>query len=322
MEFTRYRYVVTVAELRSFSRAASKLYVSQPALTKSIGKLEEELGVKLFDRSSNPIRLTYAGEKYIEGMKSVLAMKRQVDREMEEIAGQKRGRLRIGIPESRSAAWLSRVLPPFMERYPGIDIQVKADTTAVLEQALSRDEVDLCIVLSLPMMVPGLGYELMSSEQLMIVVPTGHKMFGGRDPAPLENQLHYIPPEYLDGQPYISLTPSQGLYRVSSQIFDLYGIRPKAALEITNTATAFYLASEGLGFTLLTVRYAQSKKYQRQPVFCTISDPPITRQIVAAFRNDRPLSTVAREFIDMAKEVARTEKTLQSPRFEVVHDVV
>jgi len=65
MEFTKYKYILAVAELRSISKAAAKCSISQPALTRSVNKIEDELGVKLFDRSTLPIRLTYAGERCI-----------------------------------------------------------------------------------------------------------------------------------------------------------------------------------------------------------------------------------------------------------------
>lgn len=113
MDLTKYHYVEMIAEMKSISRAAQKLYISQPALTKSLARLEQELGVRLFDRSSTPIRLTYAGERYLQGMKNIAAMKYQLDKELEEIADMRKGRLVIGIPDTRSQRWLPHIVPPF-----------------------------------------------------------------------------------------------------------------------------------------------------------------------------------------------------------------
>ena len=101
MDFNKIHYLLAVAELQSFSKAAEKCFTSQPALTRCIKSMEQELGVKLFDRSSSPIRLTYAGERYVAGMRKILAMKGKLDQEMEEIANARRDRLVVGMPSTR-----------------------------------------------------------------------------------------------------------------------------------------------------------------------------------------------------------------------------
>ena len=96
MDFVRFEYLIALDECKSFSRAAEKCFISQPALTKSINKLEESLGVRLFDRSKTPIALTYAGEHYLRGVRNIMAMKTQLDLEMAEIAGNRKEHLAVG----------------------------------------------------------------------------------------------------------------------------------------------------------------------------------------------------------------------------------
>ena len=90
----------------------------------------------MFDRSTLPIRLTYAGERYIAGIKNMLAMKHQLDAEMEDIAGFKKRRLVIGIPSSFSSVWLPQILPPFLLKYPGTEIQIIEGLSQELEKLL------------------------------------------------------------------------------------------------------------------------------------------------------------------------------------------
>lgn len=321
MDFAKFQYVVSVAELSSFSKAAEKCHISQPALSKCINKIEDELGVKLFDRSRTPIRLTYAGERYIESMKNILAMKFQLDKEIEDITNLKRGRLAVGIPDSRSADWLSQILPPYLNSYPGIDVKVFEDTSSVLEQAILKENIDLSVVGTLPILLPGIEYETIAEEQLMIVMPSNHSIFKSKVPPDVPNLLHYLNPQRLQGQPYVSVMPEQGLYRAAKQIFDRYGLRPKTVLEISNTSTAFYLASGGLGFTIAPVRSIASEKYLRKPVYCTVDDPPFQRTIIVSYKKDRLLSTAARQFIDVTKRVVSTIPMLQVPKFQVLHDI-
>lgn len=85
MEFVKLRYLIAVAEQRSFSKAAEKCFVSQPTLTRCVQNMEKSLGVSLFDRSCSPIQLTPAGEKYVAGVREILALKEKLDNEMAEL---------------------------------------------------------------------------------------------------------------------------------------------------------------------------------------------------------------------------------------------
>ena len=87
MDLNKVTYLLALADTKNYSRAAEQCHISQPALTRYIKNLEEELNVTLFDRSSFPIRLTYAGERYIDGLLKILEMKEKLDKEMREIAG-------------------------------------------------------------------------------------------------------------------------------------------------------------------------------------------------------------------------------------------
>lgn len=301
MEYSKYQYVVTAAELRSFSKAAERCFVSQPALTRSVGKLEEELGVKLFDRSCSPIRLTYAGERYVERMKSILALQYQLDSEMAELAAQKRGRIAVGIPERRSATWLPQILPPFMAAHPETEIKVVGGSSGELEEAILNESIDVAVVAALPLAHPGIAYEVHAYEDLMIVLPDNHPAFRGRIPPSPPDALHHLKPEHLQKQPYVSVTPDQGLYHAASQLFDRHGIRPETAMQIADTSTAYYMASTGLGFTVMPVHAMDTEKYLRRPVFCTLDDPPCRRAIIAAYKEDRPPAAAVRQFLDVVK---------------------
>lgn len=324
MEFTKLHYVMTAAELHSFTRAAEKLFISQPALTKSIAKLENELGVKLFDRSASPIQLTYAGERYIEGMKSVMAMSNQLDRELEDIANMRKGRLVVGIPHTRSNRWIPLILPSFFENCPGIDLKVEEGTTSSLEHGLLHESLDLVVLTALPFAVAGLEYEVLLEEELMILAARKHPMFSALDFSRYErkpNALHYVKPELLNGQPFISATPEQGLYRMQNQLFARFDINPRSLVEIANTSTARTLAGDGVGFCLTPTHSSYAQKLKgHDVVLCTISDPPLTRSLIAAYKHDRPLSGAARRFIEITKATCLRDE-VRVPKFEVMHDI-
>ena len=101
MELRQFTYVNQVAECGSFTKAAAKLFISQPALSNYISKVEEDLGVKLFDRSATPLKLTYAGEQYLKRAKVILGQMEDMNRELRDITHNMAGRLRIGFPSER-----------------------------------------------------------------------------------------------------------------------------------------------------------------------------------------------------------------------------
>lgn len=325
MKFTKFYYVETVAELRSFSRAAEKLYISQPALTKSIGKLEAELGVKLFDRSVHPLQLTYAGERYLAGMRNIVAMQTQLDRELAEIANMQKGRLIVGIPGTRGPRWLSYILPVFLRDCPGIDIKISEGNTGVLEDKLVQEEIDIAIALSLPQMQANLEHEEIFQEQLMIMASPKLAMFHGMDLSQALQKrfyLHYLPPEMLDGQPYIAAEPGQGLYRSATQLFERFSIHPQEIVTLSNTSTARDLAANGIGFTITPTGSAYSNKLaKRDLLFCSITDPPMTRTLVSSYKQGRELSPAAQRFLDITKAVAITEPNMQPVQFPLLHDL-
>lgn len=320
MEFAKYKYVMAVAELRSISKAAVRCSISQPALTRSINKIEDELGVKLFDRSTLPIRLTYAGERYVAGIKNMLAMKYQLDAEIEEIACLKKGRLAIGIPSSFSSIWLPQILPPFLQKYPGIEIQITEGLSQELEESLIKEEIDLTIASPLPITLPNIEYEKIISEQLILVFSPKHPFFSGISNESKDVQLHFIEAQLLDGQPYISTMPKQGLNRIARQMFDSFGVKPNVVVETANPSTAMYLASSGLGFAVTTVNNFLHKQFEERPLCCTLYDPPTERLLVAAYKKGRPLQASARHFIDTVKQHAASSSILNVPKFDVVYD--
>lgn len=321
MEFTKYKYVLAVAEMRSISKAAVRCALSQPALTRSINRMEGELGVKLFDRSTLPLRLTYAGERYIAGIKNMLAMKYQLDAEMEEIAGLKKGRLIVGIPSSFSSVWLPQILPPFLQKYPGIEVQIIEGLSQDLEESLVKEEIDIIIASPLPITQASIEYEEIVTEQLLLVFSRADPLFKGLAEDNSDNLLHFIDASLLDGASYISTTPKQGLNRIAKQMFDSFGVKPNVVVETANPSTAMYLASSGLGFAVTTVSNFLHKQFDVKPLFCTLYDPPVERALVAAYKKDRPLQASARHFIDTVKYHAINSPVLNVPKFSVAYDV-
>ena len=125
-------YVKTIADEGGITAAAKKLYISQPSLSQMLRQIEEETGVPLFDRSSLPIRPTYAGERYLHAAAVLLNTNEMLENELREIRGEERGRMRLGISMLRSAQLLPHVLPEFTSRFPKVELVLQEAGSAKL----------------------------------------------------------------------------------------------------------------------------------------------------------------------------------------------
>ena len=101
MDFKQITYIIKVAECRNITKAARELYISQPSLSQLISKAEEELGIRIFDRNTNPLTLTYAGKRYIEEAKKIIDINENIKKELQDIAGCQKGLIVLGIPRKR-----------------------------------------------------------------------------------------------------------------------------------------------------------------------------------------------------------------------------
>ena len=158
MDLKEFEYVLAINEERSFSKAAKRLFISQPSLSQYINRLEGQLGITIFDRNTIPLSLTYEGSLYIESIKSILNIVTNMQKSFEDISNLKKGRVNIGLTPSKANNPLPAILPAFKEAYPGIDLIITERTSTELEDMLLKGQVDVCM-LNLPIKSKGIEYE-------------------------------------------------------------------------------------------------------------------------------------------------------------------
>ena len=140
----RVDYVLALAEERNLTRAAQKLYISQPTLTKYITRLEQDLGVQLFDRTVQPIRITRAGQVFIEEMQKIQTRETNLRTRLKAISRDAES-FSIGIPTIRAEYVLPGVLPGFLEKYPHVSVSTDPRIESTIEGAVAAGELDVAI---------------------------------------------------------------------------------------------------------------------------------------------------------------------------------
>lgn len=173
MTLNELRYIVAVARERNFRRAAEKSFVSQPALSLAIKKLEEELGVSLFERKTSEVTMTPVGERVVEQAAKVLDEAARIRDIAQQGSDQLTGALRLGVIHTIGPYLLPDLITVLSQVAPRMPLEVEENTTANLEIQLRSGAVDVAII-ALPFDVPGVETLAVYDEKFMVVVPSGH----------------------------------------------------------------------------------------------------------------------------------------------------
>lgn len=272
MTLNELRYIVAVARERNFRRAAERCFVSQPALSLAIQKLEDELGVQLFERKKTEIDLTDIGEQIVEQAMRVLDEAGKIKEMARQGADQLIGSIRLGVIYTVGPYLLPELIPVLREKAPEMPLDVEENTTASLEVQLRSGVVDAAVI-ALPFDLPGIATASLYDEPFMVVVPASHSWadrisIGATDLAKekvlLLNSGHCFSNQVVEACPELS--------------------RKGEVLQGNSLETIRNMVASGLGITVLPCS-AASDRY-RNPLLRVIPfrDPVPTRRIALAWR--------------------------------------
>lgn len=293
MELRQLQYTLQIAEERNFSRAADKLHIAQPSLSQQLSKLEQELGVKLFQRNTSTVELTHAGASFIEHARKIMDAVEQLRQEMDDISQLRAGRVVIGSMPITGSHLLPYVLPAFKVAYPEIQVTLLEDTSLNLEKLTAGGGTDLSL-LSLPLQEPTLTYEAIGEEMIDLAVPPQHPL------AAYESRTEGIDLVQLKDEPFIVLKKGQGFRKLTIDLCRNAGFEPNIVFESNNIETVQSLVAAGMGITLVPRFIARAKRSELIPVYVPLASSP-SRTLVIAYRRGRYLSKAAEAFIETFK---------------------
>src|SRR5947209_10352449 len=181
MELRQLRYLVALADERQFTRAAAREHVAQPALSQQIRRLENELGLRLVERTTRHVTITDAGELLVARGRRVLAELDAANAEILALKGMHSGHVRVGTMHTMGPVDVSLVLAIFHERHRGIELTVREESSEELAAMVRHDELDLAF-LSVTERVEshGLGLHQLVLEELVVLLEPGHRLAGRR----------------------------------------------------------------------------------------------------------------------------------------------
>ena len=244
MEIRQLKAFLAIAELGTFTAAAERLHVTQAAISMQIRQLETEVGAKLFIRAPRRVILTEAGEKLLERTRHMLREHDAALEEISELAGAKRGRLRIGSASAGvSSDPLPRILKALRKHHPGAEISVSSGTSESLVQQILAGEVDIAFV-SLPVEARGIQTERLNEDQLVAVASPRHRLA----------RQHTVSAYALAGEKLILGERGGNTRRLIDEFFAQAGVRPMVAMELSRQAAIKRMVEEDMGVGIVPLQ--------------------------------------------------------------------
>lgn len=277
MNWNQLQYVITVADEKNITKAAKKLFISQPSLSLSIQSLEKELGVTLFQRAHGGIALTYAGTLFYDWAISALRSQGQLQMKLSDITNENRRLIRMGLSPHRSLIMLPAIMERFYADYPECEIHIIEKPTYILKKLLENHEIDFMIDVPHPDAI-NFQSELLTEERIVLAVPSGFCQ-SGDFPGDEQGGVALCD---LSPYPFILLSSDQVLGSMSRKMCESASLYPNIRLTCENVETALTLTGRQLGITFVPEILAAQKRF-----FPAVSYFPIRQ-----FHDTRPLCLI------------------------------
>ncbi|NRT80881.1 LysR family transcriptional regulator [Clostridium beijerinckii] len=308
MNFLNLEYFLTAAEELNFTKAAKKLFISQQSLSSHISKLENDLGVELFNRTV-PLTLTPAGKSLVKNAARILDLKEQSVKELADIKDFKRGDLFIGASHTRGRAFLPEILPYYNEKFPNINLHLLEGNSKELDAALLKGDVDLIIGM-LPFNVENVEMVPLCNEEVLMVVPDNIlvKYFPDNYKEVKQKLEKDMDITLLKDCPFLMVNAKNRVRIIADEMFNEKEIKPNIILETESIETVLALSVKGMGITF----YPRTLMNNKDLIFdkSTITGVNLYHlkynkthgTLGIGYQKNRYVSQALKEFIELAKD--------------------
>lgn len=291
MELQQLEYFLAIAHIGNFTKAAKAVSITQSALSRSIIRLEKELGVQLLNRNTKEVTLTRHGEMLLAHAERIVkeetAAKMEIDRPDKQI-------INLSFLHSLGSYIVPRLISSFRKNHPQCKFKLNQDNSTVLTERLIKGKTDLCICSNL-LMNETIGWLPLCSEELFVIVPLDHPL-AKRESVNLKD---------IADESFITLKPFYGLRLLANQLFDMTGVTPHIEFEGDEIVTVANLVAADLGVSLIPKIPGMDRLNVK---FLKLSSPHCRRTIGIAWDTSRLLSPLVYEFQKFALDSFADER--------------
>ncbi|CZF85257.1 LysR family transcriptional regulator [Grimontia marina] len=286
MDIRQLRYFTCVAEQKNFTRAARQLNIAQPALSIAIKKLEQSIGLPLFDRNERQVHLTHEGEVLLTHAHRVLQQVEDANTAMAELRGLQKGEVRVGVPGMLGSYFFPSILMGFKSRYPDLKLSVVEAGTQSIRQMLLDGELDIGVIHNQDV-PPALETTYLISSQMVAVTSTDH---------PLAERQSISFQEFFNEE-LVMFKKGYFHREFIDQICAIHKISPQLSFETNLLAMILNIVRHGFAITALLELVTD-----HEPGLTPIPfEQPVTLDIAIAWRKHGYLSLADRAFIDFVQ---------------------
>ena len=253
MNTKQFEYVSTLAEKASFSRASEELNVSQPSLSQYIKRIEQELGVALFDRAGGDVILTDAGREFIDAGKKIIEIENQMRNRFTDLSEFKAGTLTIGVSPTRCRYLMPEIVKRFSKIYPGMHLVIEERFLDNLIDDAEHGVFDLCIA-TLPVDENVFDFDMMMEEEIVLAVPRAISLYAELHETQriCEDRAYpVIDITKINMANYVCLSDNQPTQKLMRLFCEEYGISVRCAVKCMSIETQFSMIKKGLGIGLI-----------------------------------------------------------------------
>jgi DNA-binding transcriptional LysR family regulator len=281
VELLQLHYFRTVARWEHMTRAAQELRIAQPALSLTIKRLEEDVGVPLFDRQGGRIRLNAFGKTYLTKVEAALQLLEEAKQEVAELAGLEQGSIRLA---TSTLSRLSEPLREFLAVHPNVNMQItQASSMEEIAEGIESGEIDVGFTV-MPIEKKGIAQAKVLMEELYLAVPRKHRYA----------DLPAVRLGDAADEPFIGYKDGFVFQQTNDRLFRQAGISPRFVCQVDEPDAILSLVRAGLGVALFACRNDEDPEL----VFLPIEAPVCRREYWLVWPENRYLSLAARRFID------------------------
>jgi len=295
VELRQLQSVLAIVETGSFSAAAQKVFLSQPALSLQIKQLEDVLGLRVFDRTTRRVELTPAGAELVELARRVLSETTEALEQLRDYAECRRGRVAIAALPSLASTLLADAVAAFRESLPGVSVVIRDGVASDIIGTLKRGEVDLALGLPMHPEEGLLATPLMKDELVAVSGP-------GVDLPASRRRIDW---KAMGQLPFIAMAPGTSIRQLTDQAFAQFDPMPRPAYEVSFMTTAVALVERGQGITVLpssALPITLPAPLRRLDV----AGPSVVRQVSLLERRGRVRTPATQRMVDHLVAFART----------------
>lgn len=305
-------YIYEIYKEKSFTKAAKNLYISQPALSATVRKLEEEMQVQIFDRSTSPLTLTPEGEAYIRAIEEIFAIKKDFENYIIDVSRLNVGSISISGANFISSYVLPKIIVPFSEKYPMINIDLLESNSKTLTEELINEKIDLLIDYNNDQKLIE-TYPLFD-ETILLCVPASMEInkkyaqnaLGSEDIRNgryLNNSIKSITPKGFKNEKFLMLKMGNSMNTHGFKICNEAGFNPDVAIYFDQLMTAYNMAASGLGICFVTDTLIKAVAPNNDLIYYKIDSEYAKRTVYLLHKKKRYLNRAVKEFIKTACEV-------------------